>query len=160
MSIGSTLKSVFGFIAGILIPGTSSATANLVHSIQQELADLYGQAATELAAKLAVDTTGMSGPDKVFAILKALVATAKRDGFEGDEKILGDTLLDLAQTAYRASLPTIENDVLALAKSLATTPLVKKAEGLVVDFLELTDVIPTPTVAAAPATPVIVPATA
>lgn len=149
MSIGSTLKKVLGFVAGILIPGASAHTADLTHSIQQEVADLYGKLAADLAEKLKLDTTGMSGPDKVFAIVKALVATAERDGLKGDVQIFGAAVLDVAQAAYRASIPNIEADIVALAASLTTNPIIKTAETLVVDFLETAHVLPTP--AAAPA---------
>ncbi len=112
------------------IPGASASTTNLTHTVQQELAKLYGAAATDLAKKLAVDI-GMSGPNKVFAITKALVAAAQRDGFKGDLKILGDVALDVAQAAYRAIEPNIGSDTIALASALTANPLVAVAAELV-----------------------------
>ena len=76
MSIGSTLKKVLGFVAGILIPGASASTTELTHAIQKEMADAMGKAATALAATLALGTTGMTRSQKVFAIVGGLVATA------------------------------------------------------------------------------------
>jgi hypothetical protein len=131
MSVGSTLKHVLGIIAGILIPGASKDAANLTQSVQQEMANLYGAAARDMAAELKLDTTGMSGPEKVFALTKALVATAERDGFKGDLKILGDVLLDVAQAAYRASEPGFEAAIVALAGELTADPIVLVATQLV-----------------------------
>ncbi len=146
MSLKSTLAHVIGVVAGILIPGVSAGTTNLVHSVQQHLADLYGEAARDLAAQLKLDTTGMSGPDKVFTIMKALVATAQRDGFKGDLRVLGTVALDIAQAAYRASEPTLAADIVALASSLAANPLAKVAATLVV--AEVEKAIPATAVAA------------
>lgn len=136
MSIGSTLKHVLGFIAGILIPGASTTTTNLTHSVQQHLADLYGAAAAKMAADLKVDTSGMSGMDKIFAITKALVDTAVRDGFKGDLKVLGDVMLDVAQSAYRSIEPSIGADIVALASALSANPLVVTAATLVGDLVQ------------------------
>lgn len=131
MSIGSTLKHVLGIVAGILIPGASRTATDLTHSVQQELADLYGEAAAKMAAELKLDTTSMSGPEKVFAITKAIIATTVRDGFKGDLKILGDVALDVAQAAYRKAEPNFETAIVALATSLSANPLVMVAAELV-----------------------------
>ncbi|WP_242140887.1 hypothetical protein [Sphingomonas sp. TREG-RG-20F-R18-01] len=131
MSIGSTLKHILGFVAGILIPGASQDTTTLTHSVQQHLADLYGAAAAKMAAELKLDTTGMSGPDKVFAITKALVATAQRDGFKGDLTVLGHVAVDIAQSAFRSIEPNIGADIVALASALTANPLVNVAAELV-----------------------------
>jgi len=131
MSIGSELKNVLGIVLGILIPGASTSATNLTTTIQNELAKVYGTAATAMAAQLKLDTTGMSGPDKVFAIVKALVATAEADGFKGDLTVLGDVMVDLAQAAYRASEPTFGSDIVALASALTANPLVTIAAELV-----------------------------
>lgn len=136
MSIGSTLKHVLGIVAGILIPGASTSTTDLTHSVQQEIADLFGAAAKDLAAKLALDTTGMSGPDKVFAIVKALVAAAEAQGFKGDLKILGDVVVDVAQAAYRASEPSFGADIIALAAALSANPLVAIGAELVAPVVQ------------------------
>lgn len=136
MSLKSTFLHAIGAIAGILIPGASASTTQLTHSVQQHLADLYGEAARDMAARLKLDTTGMSGPDKVFAITKALVATAQRDGFKGDVKVLGDVCLDIAQAAYRASEPNIGAAIVALASALSANPLVRLAAGLVGDVAQ------------------------
>jgi hypothetical protein len=101
MRIGSTLKRVLGFVAGILIPGASAEVTDLTHTVQQEIADALGAAAADLAQKLKLDTTGMTGPQKVFAITLALVATAIEQGIKADEAILTAVALDLAQAAYR-----------------------------------------------------------
>lgn len=131
MSLKSTLGHVLGLVIGILIPGADAKTVDLTTSIQQEIANLYGQAAADMAEKLKLDTTGMSGPDKVFAIAKALVATAQRDGFKGDVSLLGTVVLDVAQAAYRKTLPTIGTDIVALAHELSSNPLVLVAATLV-----------------------------
>lgn len=131
MSLKSTLLHVLGAVAGILIPGASASVTNLIHTVQQHLGDLYGAAAVALARELAVDTTGMSGPDKIFAITKAIVATAKADGFSGDLKVLERVALDVAQSAFRAAQPTIEADVIALAAALTSNPLAKVATTLI-----------------------------
>lgn len=131
MSIGSELKHILGIVIGILIPGASAAATNLTTTIQNEIAKVYGEAATAMAKELSLDTTGMSGPDKVFAIVKALLATAEKDGFKGDLKILGDVCVDIAQAAYRASEPTFGSDIVALASALTANPLVTVAAELV-----------------------------
>ena len=131
MSIGSELRSVLGIVLGILIPGTSASTTNLTTTIQNEIAKVYGEAATAMAKELSLDTTGMSGPDKVFAIVKALVATAEANGFKGDLKVFGDVAVDIAQAAYRASEPTFGSDIVALASALTANPLVTVAATLV-----------------------------
>ena len=71
------------------------------------------------------------GSDKVFAIGKGIVATAEKDGFKGDLKILGDVVLDIAQAAYRAIEPNIGSDIVALASALTANPLVSVAAELV-----------------------------
>lgn len=131
MSLKSSLLHALGVVAGILIPGASASTTDLTHRVQQELADLYGAAAAKMAEELKLDTTGLSGPEKVFAINKALVATALRDGFKGDAKILGHVTLDIAQAAYRKTEPNIDSDIVALATSLTANPLVLVAAELV-----------------------------
>ena len=136
MSIGSELKNVLGIVLGILIPGASKATTNLTTTIQNEIAKVYGEAATAMAKELAVDTTGMSGPDKVFAIVKALVATAQKDGFKGDLKVLGDVAVDIAQAAYRAAEPNFASDIVALASALTANPLVTVAATLVGEVVQ------------------------
>ena len=137
MSIGSTLKKVLGFVAGILIPGTSADTTNLTAAIQQELADAFGQAATELAQKLALDTTGMSGPDKVFAITKALIATAESQGIKADVSIVTAVALDVAQAAYRATITNLESGLVALAAAITSAGGLKTVTTLVVDAVEV-----------------------
>jgi hypothetical protein len=137
MSIGSTLKKVLGFVAGILIPGTSEDTTNLTAAIQQELATAFGQAATEMAQKLAVDTTGMSGPDKVFAITKALIATAESQGIKADVSIITAVALDVAQAAYRATLTNFESGLVALASAITSAGGLKTVTTLVVDAVEV-----------------------
>ncbi|MDH7640528.1 hypothetical protein [Sphingomonas oryzagri] len=136
MSVASTLKKVLGFVAGILIPGTSEGTTDLTHAIQQELATAFGQAAKDLAAKLSIDTTGMSGPDKVFAITKALIATAEAQGIKADINIIGAVALDVAQAAYRATLPNLESGLVALASAIESAGGLKLAATLVVDGIE------------------------
>ena len=136
MSVGSTLKHVLGIVAGILIPGASADTTNLTHSIQQKLADLYGEAARKMAEALKLDTTGMSGPDKIFAITKAIVATARQDGFAGDVMLLETVALDVAQSAYRASEPNIGAAIVALAHALTSNPLINVAAQLVGDVVQ------------------------
>ena len=136
MSIGSTLKKVLGFVAGILIPGASESTTDLTHAIQQELATAFGQAAKELVAKLALDTTGMSGPDKVFAITKALVATAEAQGTKADVSIITAVAVDVAQAAYRATLTNLESGLIALASSIESAGGLKLVTTLVVDGIE------------------------
>ena len=66
----------------------------------------------------------------------ALVATAVRDGFKSDLRVLGAVLLDVARTAWRLSEPEIETGIVALTSSLTSNPLVKVAETLVVAELE------------------------
>lgn len=136
MSIGITLKHVLGIVAGILIPGASRTATDLTHSFQPELADLYGAAAAKMADELKLDTTGMSAPEKVFAITKARVATAERDGFKGDLKILGDVALDVAQAAYRKAEPGFETALVTLATSLSANPLVLVAAELVAGVVQ------------------------
>lgn len=146
MSIGSTLKKVLGFVAGILIPGASESTTDLTHAIQQELATAFGQAAKELAQKLALDTTGMSGPDKVFAITRALIATAEAQGIKADLNIIGAVALDVAQAAFRATLPNLESGLVALASSIQTAGGLKLVTTLVIDGIET---LASPAIAAA-----------
>ena len=136
MSIGSTLKHALGFIAGILIPGASEKAVNAIHAVQQHFAELFGEAATKLAETLKVDTTGMTGPDKVFYIVKALVETAKAQGFKGDLKVLETVLLDLAQTAYRNSLPSIEAEAVSLLTSIHAGPVLTAVGTLVLEAIE------------------------
>ena len=131
MSIGSTLKHALGIVEGILIPGASAHTTNLVHAVQEELAKLYGEAAAKLAAELQLDTTGMTGEQKLFAIGDAIVATALRDGIKADAKILKDVALDVAQAAYRSIEPNIGSDIIALAAAISANPLVTVAAELV-----------------------------
>lgn len=97
------------------------------------MGDLYGAAAVALAKELAVDTTGMFGPDKVFAITKVIVAAAKADRFSGDLKVLERVALDVAQSAFRAAQPTVAADVIALAAALRSNPLTKVATVLLAD---------------------------
>jgi hypothetical protein len=73
----------------------------------------------------------MSGPQKVFAIVDALVATAGKDGFKGDLKVLGTVAVDIAQAAYRAAEPSFSSDIVALASALTANPLVAVAAELV-----------------------------
>lgn len=135
MSIGSTLKHVLGFVAGILIPGASEKTTNLTHSIQQHIADLYGPAAAAMAKELKLDTS-LTGARKVFAIRDALVATAKRDGFKGDVKVFGHLALDVAQAAFLKEEPNIGADIVALASALTANPLVLVATNLVSEVVQ------------------------
>lgn len=123
MSLKSALLTAIGAIAGILIPGASASTTELTHSIQQHLADVYGEAAAKLAAELALDTTGMTGPEKVFAITERLVATAVSQGFKGDLKVLGDVALPIAQAAYLKTVSTIGADIIALASAFHAGPV-------------------------------------
>ncbi|WBO21991.1 hypothetical protein [Sphingomonas abietis] len=136
MSIASTLKKALGFIAGILIPGASASTTDLTHAIQQEIADAFGTAATELAQKLALDTTGMTGSQKVFAIVDALVATAVAQGIKADVAIIEAVALDVAQAAYRATLKNLESGLVALAASITSAGGLKVVTTLVVDGIE------------------------
>ena len=136
MSIGSTLKKVLGFVAGIRSPGASERTTDLTHATQQELATAFGQAAKELAEKLALDTTGMSGPDKVFAIVKALVATAEAQGIKADVNIITAVAVDVAQAAYRATLTNLECGLIALASSIESAGGLKLVTTLVIDGIE------------------------
>ncbi len=136
MSLGSTLKHVLGLVEGFLIPGADKGTANLTGAVQQELANAFGEAARELAAKLKVDTTGMSGPDKVFAITKAMVEASKAQGFAGDLKILEDVALDVAQAAYRASEPGISAGIVALGATLTTNPLATVGVELLAGYVQ------------------------
>ena len=136
MSVGSVLKHALGFVAGILIPGASVTAVDVIHEVQQKLADLFGAAATKLAENLKLDTTGMSGPEKVFYIAKALVETAKAQGFKGDLALLETVALDVAQTAYRNSLPTIETDAIALLASLHLGPVMTVVESLILPVIE------------------------
>lgn len=146
MSIASTLKKVLGFVAGILIPGASADTTSLTHAIQQEIADAFGMAATDLAQKLALDTTGMTGSQKVFAIVDALVATAAAQGIKADVAIIEAVALDVAQAAYRATLTNLESGLVALAASITSAGGLKVVTTLVIDGIEALAV---PTLAAA-----------
>jgi len=137
MSIGSTLKKVLGFVAGILIPGASKDTTDLTAAIQQELADAFGKAATDMAAKLALDTTGMTGAQKVFAITNALVATAESQGIKADVSIITAVALDVAQAAYRATLTNFESGLVALASAITSAGGLKTVTTLVVDAVEV-----------------------
>lgn len=130
-NIMATLRHALGIVSGIHIPGVPTQTATVTHSIQQHLADTYGEAAKALAAKLGA-TPGMTGLEKLGAITTAIVSTAKRDGFKGVEHDLFHAAVSVAQEAFRASLPTIEADTIALASSLSANPLVKLAAELVV----------------------------
>jgi hypothetical protein len=131
MSIGSTLTHALGIVLSILIPGTSTKDADLTHVVQQDLAKLYGVAARDMAQELKLDTTGMSGPDKVFAITKAIVETHVAAGFKGDVQILEAVALDVAQTAYRASLSNFGAAIVALAAGFSTNPIVAVAASLI-----------------------------
>lgn len=135
MSLKSTILHVLGTVAGILIPGASANAANMTHSIQQHFADLYGEAAADLADKLKVDTT-LSGPEKIFAILKGLIDVAKNQGFKGDEKLLSAVLLDVAQAAYRKAEAIEEPALAALAVGLTGTPLAKIGVDLLLQFVQ------------------------
>jgi ribonuclease PH len=73
----------------------------------------------------------MSGAEKVFAIARALVQTATEKGVKADADILFTVLLDVAQAAYRASLPNIEGAIVALAAAFTTNPLVGTVAELV-----------------------------
>jgi hypothetical protein len=136
MSIGSALKKVLGIVVGILIPGASPAVTNLTHTLQQQLADAFGTAAADLAAKLALDTTGMSGPEKVFAITKALIATAEAQGIKADAEIIGAIALDVAQAAYRKTLTNLESGLVALASEISSAGGLKVVSTLVVDGIK------------------------
>ena len=133
MSLGSTLGHVLGIAIGILIPGADKGTTNLTTSIQQEVARLYGAAAADMAERLKTDTTGMTGPQKVFAIAGAIRDTAKRDGFKGDLDLFETVVLDVAQAAYRKTLPNIGTAIVTLASELSSNPLVLVAARLVGD---------------------------
>ena len=119
MSLGSTLKHVLGFVAGILISGARVDITNLTHAVQQVIATAYGEAAKKLAAELKLDTTGMTGEQKVFAIVERLVATGVSQDFKGD---LRAVCLDVAQATYRASEPEISSSIAALAAALHAGP--------------------------------------
>jgi hypothetical protein len=136
MSVASTLKKVLGFVAGILIPGASADATNLTAAIQQEMADAMGKAATEMAQKLALDTTGMTGAQKVFAITNALVATAEAQGIKADVSIITAVALDVAQAAYRATLKNLESGLVALASAITSAGGLKVVTTLVVDAAE------------------------
>ena len=101
------------------------------HTIQQDVANWAGVAAKDLAAKLALDVTGMSGADKVWAITKALVETAIAKGVKADADVLFSVLLDVAQAAYRASEPNFENAIVGLAAAFSSNPLVGTITELV-----------------------------
>jgi len=130
MSIGKDILRVLGIIAGIFIPGSSKDATNLTHTIQQEVADWAGVAAKDLASKLALDPT-LTGAEKIFAITKALVETAIDKGVKADADLLFAVLLDVAQAAYRATLPNFTNDIVALAAAFSSNPLVGVAAELV-----------------------------
>lgn len=136
MNVGSALKKVLGFVAGILIPGASADTTDLTHEIQQEIANAFGTAAKELAEKLALDTTGMTGSQKVFAIVDALVATAAAQGIKADAQIIEAVALDVAQAAYRATLTNLESGLIALASSITASGGLKTVTTLVIDGIE------------------------
>ena len=136
MSLGSTLGHALGIVMGILIPGASKSTTNATAAVQQELADVFGEAAADLAAKLKLDTTGMTGPEKVFAITKAMVDAAKAQGFKGDLKILGDVALDVAQAAYRKAEPEIGAGIVALGTALSANPLAKVGVDVLAGFAQ------------------------
>jgi hypothetical protein len=114
--------------AAIPVSGKGTASfatrTNLTHSIQQNIADWAGAAATKRAAEVKLDTTGMSDPDKEFAIVSGLVKTAEANAFKGDLKIFGDVPVDVAEAAYRASEPNFGADIVALASALTANPLV------------------------------------
>jgi len=137
MNVASTLKKVLGFVAGILIPGASADTTDLTAAIQQELADAFGKAATDMAAKLALDTTGMTGAQKVFAITNALVATAESQGIKADVSIVTAVALDVAQAAYRATITNLESGLVALAAAITSAGGLKTVATLVVDVAEI-----------------------
>jgi hypothetical protein len=132
ISLSSTLNKVLSFVAGILIPGSSESTTDLTHAIQQELATAFGQAAKDLAEKLALDTTGMSGPDKVFAIVKALVATGEAQGIKADIDSIGAVALDVAQAAYRTTLLNLGSGLIALASLIESAGGIKLVTALVI----------------------------
>lgn len=136
MSLGKDIAKVLGIIAGIFIPGANKDATNLTHTIQQDVADWAGAAAKDLAAKLALDTTGMSGADKIWAIAKALVETAEAKGIKADADILFAVLLDVAQAAYRASLPNFETAIVAVAAAFSSNPLVGTIAELVGETVE------------------------
>ena len=136
MSLGSTLSHVLGVVLGVLIPGASKSTTNLTTEVQNELAAVFGEAAADLAEKLKLDTTGMSGADKVFAIKDAMVEAAKAQGFKGDVKLLGTVLLDVAQAAYRKVEPEIGNGIIALAAALTANPLVTVGVDALAAFVQ------------------------
>lgn len=130
MSLGKDILHVLGVVAGILIPGASKSAANLTHTLQQDVADWGGAAAKDLAQKLSLDPS-LTGAEKVFAIAKALVETARAKGIKADEDLLFAVLLDVAQAAYRATLPNIESGLVALAAAFSANPLVGVAAQLV-----------------------------
>lgn len=136
MSLGKDIAKVLGIIVGIFIPGTNKDASNLTHTIQQDVADWAGAAAKDLAAKLALDTSSMSGADKIWAITKALVETAETKGVKADADILFAVLLDVAQAAYRASLPNFETAIVAVAAAFSSNPLVGTIAELVGETVE------------------------
>lgn len=135
MSLASTLAHIIGISTGILIPGADAKATSLTHSVQQEVAHVYGAAAVKLAADLKVNST-MTGPEKVFAIKDAIVATAKRDGFKGDLRVFGHVVLDVAQAAFRAAEKDFGSDIMTLATSLSSNPLVAVAAELVAPIVQ------------------------
>lgn len=130
------LLHALGAVFGVLIPGASAQTANDTHSVQQTIAEVFGAAALKMANELKLDTTGMSGPDKCFAIVRALVATAKAQGFKGDLKVLEAAVVDVAAAAYRASEPSFGADILALAAVFHVGPALTSVAELIAPVVQ------------------------
>lgn len=135
MSLASTLSHVLGIIKGIHIPGVSIDTTNLLHSVDQTLAERYGAAATKLATELA-SKVGLSGPDKLFQIVEAMFADAVKAGFKGEADTLRAELVKVAQAAFTASVPSINAKAEALAISLTKNPLAGTVTALVLSAVE------------------------
>jgi hypothetical protein len=66
-----------------------------------------------------------------FAIARALVETAEAKGIKADADILFAVLLDVAQAAYRATLPNFDSAIVAVAAAFSTNPLV----GIIADLV-------------------------
>ena len=73
----------------------------------------------------------MTGAEKIFSIGKALVQTAIDKGVKADADVLFAVLLDVAQAAYRATLPNIETEIVAIASAFSANPLVGVVAQLV-----------------------------
>ena len=62
----------------------------------------------------------MSGPDKVFAITNALIATAEAQGIKADVSITTAVALDVAQAAYPATIASFESGLIPLAAAITS----------------------------------------